>query len=71
MSVEFVGKALRYLLSLSIHLGVFTLIVLAFGQFAELKIAHFGFLLVGVALGDILAPFIKKGLRRLVGNRAA
>ncbi|WP_327211216.1 hypothetical protein [Rhizobium leguminosarum] len=71
MSVEFVGKALRYLLSLAINLTAFTLGALAMAYFFDIELEHFWAALVGVALGDILAPFIKKGLRRLVGSRAA
>jgi hypothetical protein len=72
MSTESLSKGLRYLRSLAFHLAVFAMFVLAFTQiFFDISIENFCILLVCFALGNIFAPFAKKGLRRLVGSGAA
>lgn len=71
MSAELVGKSLRYILSLAVHVAIFALVVHVLAWLFDVELEYFWAMLVGVALGDVLSPFVKKGLRRLFAARAA
>lgn len=75
MSQQNAFKAVRYALSLAVHMAVFTAVVFSLSYIFDVELGHFPLMLLGVALGNVLwdfgAPVARKSVRRLFGNDAA